>query len=72
MFALAQDFALGKFAFAAQANNELAREFIFPNPFFRWAEFIIRHWYWLNLFWIVPFFVMWQTARKQSRRPENV
>lgn len=72
MFALAQDFALGKFAFAAEANNELAREFIFTNPFFRCAEFIIRHWYWLNLFWIVPFFIIWRIARKQSRRPQNV
>ena len=72
MFALAGDFALGKFAFAAEANNELAREFILTNPFFRCAEFIIRHWYWLNLIWIVPFFILWRMARKQSRGPRNV
>jgi hypothetical protein len=72
LFALAHDFALGTFAHAAEANNEIARHYILPNPFFRCAEFIIRHWLWLNLFWIVPFFVMWRVARKQAKRPEAV
>lgn len=71
MFALAHDFALGQFVHAAQANNEAARQFVFPNPFFRCAEFIIRHWYWLNLFWIVPFFILWRVTRSRSPQPEN-
>jgi RNA polymerase sigma factor (sigma-70 family) len=66
MFSFAHDYALGQFAHAAQANNEIAGQFIFANPFFRCAEWIIRHWHWLNLIWIVPFFVMWQMARKRS------
>jgi RNA polymerase sigma factor (sigma-70 family) len=66
MFSFAHDYALGQFAHAAQANNEIAGQFIFSNPFFRCAEWIIRHWHWLNLIWIVPFFVMWQMARKRS------
>lgn len=70
-FAWAHDFALGPFAHAAQANNEAARQFIFPNPFFRCAEFIIRHWYWLNLFWIVPFFILWRVTRSRSPQPAN-
>ena len=69
-FAFAQEYALGQFAYAAQANNEVARQFIFPNPFFRCAEWIIRHWHWLNLIWIVPFFVMWRMARTRSS-PKN-
>ncbi len=56
---------------AAQANNEIARQYILPNPFFRSAEFIMRHWLWLNLFWIVPFFGMWRVTRKLARRPEE-
>lgn len=72
VFALAQDHALGTFAYAAQANNEIARQFIFPNPFFRCAEIIIRHWIWLNLLWIVPFFVIWRIASKPSRQLEHV
>jgi RNA polymerase sigma factor (sigma-70 family) len=69
-FALAHDFALGRIAHAAQANNDLARQFIEPNLFFRCAQFINRHWRWINLFWIVPFFIQWLlTARK--RRPQE-
>ena len=70
-FALAHDFALGSFALAAQANNEITRQFIFLNIFFRCAEFINRHWLWLNLFWIVPFFIQWRVnapKRQQSKR----
>jgi len=66
-FALAHDFALGRFVHAAQANNEVARHFIFPNPFFRCAEFIQRHWLWLNLIWAIPFFVMWRVSRRVKR-----
>jgi RNA polymerase sigma factor (sigma-70 family) len=60
VFALAHNFALGRFVLAAQANNEIARQFIFPNLFFRCAEFVNRHWLWLNLFWIVPFSIQWR------------
>jgi RNA polymerase sigma factor (sigma-70 family) len=70
-FALARDFALGRFALAAQANNEIARDVILPNPFFRSAEFVVRHWYWLHLLWIIPFFVIWRIGRKRSPQPEN-
>lgn len=72
MFSLAHDYALGKFAHAAQVNNDIARQVIFPNPFFRLAEFVARRWIWLNLFWIVPFFVMWLMARKRRQQSENI
>jgi RNA polymerase sigma factor (sigma-70 family) len=65
-FALAHDFALGRFAFAAQANNEIAGQFIYPNVFFRCAEFVNRHWLWLNLFWMIPFFVQWRVAHRAA------
>jgi len=67
MFALAHDFAVGRFALAAQANNETARQFIFANGFYRCAEFINRHWLWLNLLWAVPFFVLWCISRRAQR-----
>lgn len=70
-FALAHDFALGRFVHAAQANNEAARNFIFPNPFFRCAEFINRHWLWLNLLWLFPFFTLWQTSKKSKPMNKN-
>ena len=71
MFALAHDFALGQFAWAAQANNEIAREFLMPNLFRRAAEFINNHWLWLNLFWIIPFLVQWLVARRAKRTKPN-
>ncbi|HZP61117.1 MAG TPA: sigma-70 family RNA polymerase sigma factor [Opitutaceae bacterium] len=70
-FALAHDFALGLYAHAAQANNETARQFIQPSFVWRCAEFINHHWLWLNLFWMVPFFIMWRLspqAKKTGRR----
>jgi len=72
MFSLAHDYALGPFAHAAQANNDIAREAIFPNRFFRLAEFTARRWIWLNLFWIVPFSVMWLMARRRRQQPKRL
>ncbi len=71
VFALAHDFALGRFVLAAQANNEIARQFIFPNIFFRCAEFIDRHWLWLNLLWIVPFFIQWRVNARKRQHPKQ-
>ena len=70
-FALAHDFALGHFACAAQANNDIAKQFIEPNLFFRCAQFINRHWLWINLFWIVPFFVQWLVIACKRRSQER-
>lgn len=73
MFAAAHDFALGQMAYATQANNELARQNIWPNPFFRMAEFLNRHWLWMNVFWIIPFFAVWRVnARRRSKQSSNV
>jgi RNA polymerase sigma factor (sigma-70 family) len=67
MFALAHDYALGRFVLAAQANNEIARHFIERSFFAHCAQFINEHWLWLNLFWIVPFFIQWRVnAHKQQ------
>jgi len=66
-FALAHDFALGGMARAAQVNNEAARQFIEPNGFFRCAQLVARHWLWINLFWIVPFFAQWLLIMRQRR-----
>ncbi len=70
-FALAHDFALGHFACAAQANNDLAKQFIEPKLFLRCAQFINRHWLWINLFWIVPFFVQWLVIACKRRSQER-
>ena len=67
-FALAHDFAVGGFAHAAQANNELARQFIESNLFFRWVQVIHSHWFVFNLIWIAPLIVQWQMIARARRR----
>ncbi|HEV2435884.1 MAG TPA: sigma-70 family RNA polymerase sigma factor [Verrucomicrobiae bacterium] len=71
-FALAHDFALGQFAWAAQADNEIARQFLMPNLFRRSAEFLNNHWLWLNLFWLIPFFIQWLVSRRAGAFSKNV
>jgi len=67
-FAVAHDFALGRIAIAAQANNDIARKCLEPNLALCCAQFINNHWLWINLLWIVPFFVQWRNiAQKHSR-----
>ena len=66
-FALAHDFALGRIAHAAQANNDIARQFIEPNLFFRCAQFINNHWLWLNLLWIIPTVVQWRVIARKNK-----
>jgi RNA polymerase sigma factor (sigma-70 family) len=72
-FALAHDFAHGPLAFAAQANNPIARQFFESNPFYHGALFILvnHHWLWLNLLWIVPFLVLWRVARKSKGKIQS-
>ncbi|MBU6411326.1 MAG: hypothetical protein KGR98_13150, partial [Verrucomicrobia bacterium] len=65
--ALAHDFAIGRFAFAEQINNQLARQSFESHWFCRCALFINEHWLWLNLFWILPFLVLWWMAQKQRK-----
>jgi len=58
---VAHDFALGGIAHAAQANNEIAREYIQPTQrnvepflFFRYAQILSKHGMWLMLGWVLP------------------
>ena len=66
-FSVAHNYALGHIAYAAQANNEAANQYIGSNWFFHCSQFINRHWIWLNVFWIFPFFVMWLVARRAKQ-----
>ena len=66
--AIARDFAVGGGAHAAQANNEIAAQFIKGNFFFRNMEIISHHLAWMNLIWLVPLIAWWRLlARKRSR-----
>jgi RNA polymerase sigma factor (sigma-70 family) len=66
-FTAAHDFAVGNFAHATNANNDVARQFIVASPFFNCIRVIRQYWVWLNLLWIVPLFLQWRViARRKS------
>jgi RNA polymerase sigma factor (sigma-70 family) len=54
--AIACDFALGGVAHAAQANNEIASQFMKASPFFTRMEILSHYMGWLNLLWLIPLF----------------
>jgi len=68
--AIAHDFALGGVAHAAQANNDLAKQFVDANLFFRCVQAVNRHWVWMNFIWITPLFIQWRIIAR-SRRIEQ-
>jgi RNA polymerase sigma factor (sigma-70 family) len=70
-FSLAHDFAFGHIARAAQANNDIAVQFINPNLFFRCAQFINHHWLWLNLLWIISSLVQWRIVARKGKQRER-
>ena len=66
--AVAHDFALGGFAQAAQANNEIAAQVIQPNLFFKSGQVVFRHSAWVNLIWVIPLMIWWWLVRVGSRK----
>jgi RNA polymerase sigma factor (sigma-70 family) len=69
--AIARDFAIGGFARAAQANNEMATSFIESLPLFRAGEIVVRYIAWMQLLWVVPLLFWWQTIRHARSQSEQ-
>jgi hypothetical protein len=67
--AIARDFAVGGVAQAAQADNEIASQFINGRFFFR-SMIILSHYIgWLNLLWLLPLCRWWQVLTKRQNSP---
>jgi RNA polymerase sigma factor (sigma-70 family) len=64
--AIARDFAMGGVAHAAQANNEIASQFMKASSFFRRMEILSHYMGWLNLLWLIPL-VQWRRIMAKSR-----
>jgi len=65
----AHSFGLGDIVTAAQANTESARSVISHGVFFQIVDAVNRHYFWVNLLWIVPLLVQWQLiTRRRSQR----
>jgi len=62
--AIARDFALGGVAQAADANNEIASEFMKGSPFFRRMEILSHYIGWLNLLWLIPLAGWWRMIKR--------
>ena len=69
--AIARNFAIGGFANAAQANNQIAWDFIQSLPWFRGAEILVRYIVWLQLLWVIPLLFWWRTIRRARSQEQN-
>jgi RNA polymerase sigma factor (sigma-70 family) len=65
--ALARDFATGGVAHAAQANSEIASQFMKASPFFTRMEILSHYMGWLNLLWLIPL-VQWRRLVRKSAK----
>jgi hypothetical protein len=65
--AIARDFALGGTANAAQANSEIASQFMKSSPFFTQMEILSRYIGWLNLLWLIPVFGWYRLLKKNPK-----
>jgi hypothetical protein len=64
--AIARDVALGGVAHAAQANNEIATQFMKTSLFFKRMEFLSHYVGWLNLLWLIPLVGWWRIVAKRA------
>ncbi len=69
--AIAHDFAVGGIAHAAQANNEIATQFIQSNALFQYAHLVSNHPILFNLVWIIPMIIQWQILARKRRGNQN-
>jgi RNA polymerase sigma factor (sigma-70 family) len=65
--AIARDFALGGVAHAAQANSEIASQFMKTSPFFKRMELLSHYVGWLNLLWLIPLIGWWRMLARPSK-----
>ncbi len=69
--AMAHNFAVGYIADAAQANTEIARQFIQRSPFFQISAIIQRHSILLMLVWVLPMCLQARLVARARRRWEQ-
>jgi RNA polymerase sigma factor (sigma-70 family) len=65
--AVARDFALGEVAQAAQANTEVASQFMKASPFFHRMEILSHYIGWLNLLWLIPLAAWLRILKKTAK-----
>lgn len=66
--AVARDVALGGVAHAAQANSEIASQFMKASQFFKRMEILSHYVGWLNLLWLIPLIGWWRMLKPGGHR----
>jgi len=69
--AVAHYFALGGQAHAAQANTEIARQFIQQSLFFRCAQIVSKHGFLVAFGWTIPLILQARIVARARRRQEQ-
>jgi len=69
--AVARDFALGGVARAAQANNEIAEQFVQQDLFFRISRVIQNHSFLMMLLWVIPVSLQARIVARARRREQT-
>ena len=64
--AIARDYAMGNFAFAAHVNAAVHANLVLPNWYSKGGEFLQRYSLWLNFIWIAPLFIQWRIVAKRK------
>jgi RNA polymerase sigma factor (sigma-70 family) len=68
--AVAREFAIGGVAHAANANNDVASQFINTETFFQRMVILSHHIGWLNLLWLFPLFG-WRRIMARRTHPDR-
>jgi RNA polymerase sigma factor (sigma-70 family) len=68
---MARDYAIGGVAHAAQANTEIASDYVQQGFFFRMARTINNHGFLLMLAWIVPMLLQARIVARARRREQT-
>jgi RNA polymerase sigma factor (sigma-70 family) len=69
--AFAHDYAIGGIAGAAQANTEIARQFLEQHWFFQCAKKVSDHGLLMMLIWVIPVTLMARVSGRARRRREQ-
>jgi RNA polymerase sigma factor (sigma-70 family) len=63
--AFAHGFGIGSLVSAAQANTVAANAFVDQSWYFKVVRAVNRHYFWVNLIWIVPMLIQWRLVNRR-------
>ena len=64
--AIARDYAMGNFAWAAHVNAAVPGQLVLPGWYAKGGELLQRYSLWMNFLWIAPLFAQWRIVTKRK------